>query len=76
MLLLPQVGDPRKDRKSTAPMKKGGSRSYRPFEFYAAAIPGQPAGLSYDVQLHIGESRAALLDISHQDFRIPTRAPE
>ena len=43
--------------------KKGGSRSYRPFEFYAAVIPGQPAGLSYDVQLHIGES------ISRQSMR-------
>jgi hypothetical protein len=48
-------------------MKRGGSRSYRPSNFYSAVIPGQPAGLSpecisqqvmrpdgfSDVQLHI-----------------------
>jgi hypothetical protein len=48
-------------------MKKGGSHSYRPSNFYSAVIPGQPAGLNpesisqqsmrpdgfSDVQLHI-----------------------
>jgi hypothetical protein len=39
-------------------------------------LRGDAAASNSDVQLHIGESRAALLDISHQDFWIPTRAPE
>ena len=56
MPLVPQASGPRKDRDGARPTKKGGSRWPPPFKIYSAVIPGQPAGLNYDVQLHIGES--------------------
>jgi hypothetical protein len=43
MPLVPHRSAGRKDG-NDATTKKGGSRSYRPFKFYAAVIPGSPQG--------------------------------
>jgi hypothetical protein len=40
MPLVPDGSDLCKDRDRATPAKKGGSRSYRPFELYSAVIPG------------------------------------
>jgi hypothetical protein len=54
MPLLPHRSGPRKDR-NDATTKKGGSRSYRPFELYSAVIPGRREATNYDAQSRIGE---------------------
>jgi hypothetical protein len=36
-------------------MKKGGSRSHRPFELYSAVIPDWREAAKQDAQLRIGE---------------------
>jgi hypothetical protein len=41
----------------------------------AIVIPGQPKGLNYDVQLHIGESRDSPMRYCASEVRA-SRAPE
>jgi len=55
---VPQASDPRKDR-NDATTKKGGSRSYRPFELYSAVIPGRREATN-------PESRDSGFDASHR----------